>query len=149
MLSLIFIKKRIIRIIAEVCLLIIANVPIEAVKSFHILCCQLEIKNLEILPHSLLVEVLGQDHQPPLQLVPQRHLGWGPPVLVGDGLDYGVPQENREVLAYPGRGAEMCLRLHVHSSGGRRPRLGVGSANSLESSLLPSGCLKVWFCFFW
>lgn len=60
--------------------------------------------HLQVLPHPLLVEALGQDHQPPLQLEPQRHLGRGPPALVRDGLDHGVLQENREVLAYPGGG---------------------------------------------
>ena len=67
--------------------------------------------HLEVFSDSLLTEALGQDHHPPLQLVAQGHLSWSSLVLVSDGIEYWVLQENWVVLGHPGKETEMlCVR---------------------------------------
>lgn len=65
-----------------------------------------------------------------------------------NGIKHRVLQENWLVLAHPGREAEMpCVWGCISISPGAASSAGV--ANFLESSLLLSGCLKVWCRFFW
>lgn len=63
--------------------------------------------NLEVLLNSLLIEALGQGHHSPLQLETQGHLGGSAPVLLSNGLEHWILQENRGVLVHPGREAEV------------------------------------------
>ena len=56
---------------------------------------------LEVLLDSLLIEALGQDHHPPLQLVAQGDLAWVSTVFLGNFLQDWILQEMWAVLLHP------------------------------------------------
>jgi hypothetical protein len=56
---------------------------------------------LKVLFDSFLIEALGQDHHPPLQLVAQGNLGWSSLVFLGNCIQDWILQEMWAIWSNP------------------------------------------------
>ena len=76
--------------------------------------------HLYVLFDPLLVETLGQNHNPTLYLVAKGNQSWGLLVLFGNGTKNRVLQENQVVLVHPGRKFRNAEELRLNSQFLRR-----------------------------